>query len=73
MSFPTTEASDDFFAFLAGKADGPQAGTPVTIDVVDHTITGALTVGTAEAATLDLTDAVVARRSGGPALARAGG
>ena len=40
VSFPTTDASDDFFAFLSGKSDGPPAGTPVTIDVVDHTITG---------------------------------
>ena len=42
IAFPTTTASDAFFAFLAGKSDAPQGGSDVAIDVADHQITGEL-------------------------------
>ena len=55
VQFPTAAAADDFFAQLSGKRAHLAAGTPVTIDVLGHRLTGAVTVGgSADVATLDL-------------------
>ena len=56
VQFPTADDADDFFAQLSGKTQELAAGTPVSVDVLDHRLTGALTVhGTADNATLELT------------------
>ena len=58
IAFQSTASGDDFYAFLAGKANTFAAGTQVAIDMHDHRITGELTLGgTSEAASLGLRDA----------------
>ena len=58
VQFPTADDADDFFAQLSGKTQHLAAGTPVSIDVLDHRLTGALTVhGTADNGSLELTGA----------------
>ena len=58
IRFPSATDADEFFNFLSGKGNAFRSGTPVTIQLRDHELTGALAVsGTPEAAILTVTDA----------------
>ena len=58
IRFPSATDADEFFTFLSGKGNAFRSGTPVTIQLRDHELTGALAVsGTPETAILTVTDA----------------
>ena len=55
ITFSNADAGDPFWAYLSGKANTLAPGTEITIDLLDHQITGDLTLGgSADAATLGL-------------------
>ena len=69
IRFPSATDADEFFTFLSGKGNAFRSGTPVTIQLRDHELTGALAVsGTPEAAILTLTDAKLRFGGGHDAL-----